>query len=259
MLLLEGISFGYGRSRIIHDLTLSVKKGELVGLVGPNGAGKSTLLKLAAGIACPEQGSVLINDTPVRSLSRLEAARTVALVPQNPQFSLEYSIRDVVLMGRHPHLPAFADYPSGDRRLVDQIISELQIASLSDESITRVSAGERQRAVIARALAQQPQLLLLDEPTAHLDVAHQLLVLSILRRLARDGGTAILMSSHDLNLTGLWVDRIVLLDRGRVAADGPPAEVMTEGTLQQVYRTPVLVIKHPQTHRPQIVLPGPAD
>lgn len=250
------VSFGYGARRVFEGLRLDVADREFVGLVGPNGAGKSTLLRLMAGLATPDSGQVLVDGRPAKSIPRPEFARRAALVLQETHFAFDYTVMDVVLMGRHAHLSAFARPGAAEREMARREMARLGIGELAGQGVNAVSSGERQRALLARALVQEPDAFLLDEATSHLDIAHVALVFATLRELNHAGRTVV-VSAHDLNTAALWCDRLVLLDRGRIAADGPPGTVITAEVLSRVYGTEVLVTCHPQTGRPQVMLPAP--
>ncbi len=253
---LKGVTFGYGGSKLFEKLDLEISPGEFVGLIGPNGAGKSTLLRLFAGLVVPEQGSVRVDGRAAVSLSRGEFARRVGLVLQESHFAFDYTVLDVVLMGRHAHLGTFERPSTTDREMALSVMARLGVAGLARQGINRVSSGERQRALVARALVQEPDSLLLDEVTSHLDIAHAELVMATLSELNRSG-RAVVVSLHDLNTAALWCGRLVMLDRGRVVADGIPAEVIKPGLLAQVYGTAALVVTHPQAGRPQVLYPAP--
>jgi iron complex transport system ATP-binding protein len=209
-----------------------------------------------AGLAAPGEGQVLVDGRQAQAIPRLEFARRAALVLQETYFAFDYTVLDVVLMGRHAHLSAFARPGAAEREMARREMARLGIAELAGQGINAVSSGERQRALLARALVQEPDAFLLDEATSHLDIAHVSLVFATLRELNRAGRTVV-VTAHDLNTAALWCDRLVLLDRGRVAADGPPEAVVTADTLRRVYGTAVLVTSHPQCGRPQVMLPAP--
>ncbi|MFO7650097.1 MAG: ABC transporter ATP-binding protein [bacterium] len=255
---LDGVTFGYGTRKVFDGLTLGIADREFVGLVGPNGAGKSTLLRLMAGLAAPDSGQVLVDGRPAGGIPRSEFARRAALVLQETHFAFDYTVMDVVLMGRHAHLSAFARPGAAEREMAHREMARLGIDELAGQGINAVSSGERQRALLARALVQEPDAFLLDEATSHLDIAHVALVFATLRELNRAGRTVV-VSAHDLNTAALWCDRLILLDRGRVAADGSPEAVVTADILERVYGTAVLVTGHPQGGRPQVMLPAPGE
>jgi len=255
---LSGLAFGYGERLLFDGFDLDVRAGEFLGIIGPNGAGKSTLLKLMAGLLRPRRGSVRVFGRELRAIGRAEVARTIGVVLQENPFAFDYAVSDVVMMGRNPYLGRFQSPGRQDRQVVTSALEFVDALLLRDQRINAISAGERQRVVLARALAQEPKILMLDEATSHLDIAHQQMIVRILVELNRQGRTVILLS-HDLNLAALYCSRILLLDRGRIAACDVPERVITDGLIRSVYGVEALVTRHPETGRPQVVLPVAAD
>lgn len=219
------------RVQVLDGVDLAVAAGSFVALLGPNGAGKSTLLKLAAGVMAPVAGEVRVEGVAVARRPRRDLARTLAFVPQDVQFWLPFTCREVVEMGRYPHQRGL----TVDGSVVDRCMAETGVTALAGRRVTEVSGGEAQRVRIAQALAQEGRILVLDEPTSHLDVSFQVEVMDLLARLNRERGMTVLVSLHDLNLASRWCDRIVVLQAGRVAADGPPSSVITAGLLREVF------------------------
>lgn len=213
---------------------LAVAPGEVVGLLGRNGAGKTTLLRAAAGLAVPDAGTVRLEGRPLASWSRLERARAIALVPQETHFPFPFTVAEVVLMGRAPHLGWFGFEGRHDLDAAHDAMTQVGIEALAGRSVLTLSGGERQLAVVARALAQEPRLLLLDEPTAFLDLRHRLDVLARVRAFAAAGGSALVVS-HDLGLAARACDRLALLAEGRILAAGPPAEVLTPALVRAAF------------------------
>jgi len=245
----DDVSFAYpaasgGASKlacaIVRDVTLRVAAGEMVGLLGPNGAGKSTLLKLATGIIQPQAGRIRVEGDELRRLRREEIARRIAVVPQDFAVQFAYTVRQVVELGRTSHLGAWGTAGQADRAAVEAALATTGCAGLADRVFNDLSGGERQRVVIALALAQQPHILLLDEPTAHLDIRYQIETLALVRRLNRRQGLTVVATMHDLNLAARYFPRLLLFD-GSVMADGAPTHVLDATTLGAVYRTPVRV------------------
>jgi iron complex transport system ATP-binding protein len=249
------MSFSYGRSELFREFDLRVEPGELFGVIGPNGSGKSTLLRLAAGLLRPWAGTVALNGRDISRLSRQEVARVCGVVLQEAFFAFDYLVEDVVLMGRHPHLGALEQPQRRDRELAREALEFVDAAGLARESINAISQGEKQRVLLARALCQEPDVLLLDEALSHLDISHQHAIVRVLRKLTGRGKTAVLLS-HDLNLSGLFCDRLLLLDRGRAAACDMPERVLTRELVARVYGVEPLVLAHPETGRPQLLLPS---
>jgi len=248
------IDVSYGTALAISQVSISLAEGEFVGLAGPNGAGKTTLVRALSAVLRPLRGKVLLDGRNLFGLPARTVARSVAVVPQSAVFAFNYSALEFVLMGRYPHLGALAFETDAD---YDIALSCLRLAGaghLTHRPVTQLSGGERQRVLIARALAQQPRLLLLDEPTAHLDMAHQQEIMRLLASLAAQAKIGILAALHDLNLAARHCQRIVLMHRGQVAAQGSVSGVLTEENLRRVYGAHGTVIEDPSTGRPQVTL-----
>ncbi len=216
----------------------------MLGLAGRNGAGKTTLFRVASRVLAPERGRVCVEGTPVSELSRRELARRLAVVPQDVTVAFPFRAGEVVLMGRSPHLSGLGFEATRDVELARQAMAELGIEALADRAVSQLSGGERQLVLVARALAQQPRVLLLDEPTSHLDLRHRTVVLERVRRFAEAGGAAVVVS-HDLTLAARSCDRIALLDAGTLLACGAPAEVLTEENLHAAFDVEARVLEAP--------------
>ncbi len=249
-----GLVGGYDHADILRGVDIDLRAGEFLGIVGPNGSGKSTLMKALTGILPLRAGIVKLNDRPLAEYSAREQARWIGTVPQISIPVFPFSVREVVEMGRHPHLARFASLGTADFAAVDEAIALTDIEHLADRSIDQLSSGELQRVTIARALAQQPKILLLDEPTAHLDIGHQMDIFELLVRLKSERNLAIMCISHDLNLAAEYCDRLALFSVGQVFAMGSPTEVITEANLQSVYGTLVSVRQNPHSGQPVVLL-----
>jgi iron complex transport system ATP-binding protein len=236
----ERLSFAYRERLVVREVTTSVARGEMVGLLGPNGAGKSTLLKLASGVLTASGGDILLLGSNLRRLGQREIARQVAVVPQDFSVQFAYTVRQIVALGRTPHLGVLGIERGEDRQAVEEALAETDLVNLADRVFNELSGGERQRVLVALALAQRSPIVLLDEPTAHLDIKHQIEVLELLRRLNRTRGLTVLAALHDLNLAARYFPRLILF-RNAVVAEGPPARVLDGALLTQVYETPVQV------------------
>ncbi len=231
----ERVAFAYpGGIRALAGVDLDLAAGELAVVVGPNGSGKSTLLKVVAGLIRPDSGRLRVHDRDLAELTSRQRAREIALVPQGLLVVPEVRVRDFVLGGRYAHLDFWRTVREADRRAVDEALRCADAAAWGERMIGELSGGQRQRVLIARALAQDARILLFDEPTTSLDPEHQLLVMALVRELA-DAGSAALVATHDFNLASQFADRLILLDEGRTAAEGTPAEVLCEAVLAPVY------------------------
>lgn len=254
LLAIHHLTAGYGATPVLEDLSLEIGRGELVALIGPNGSGKSTLLRTITGRVPQRGGEVRLWGRPLAAWSVQELARRVAVVAQEEPAPFALPVESVVAMGRTPHLGRFQRERSADRHVVQRAMARAGVAHLTGRPFTQLSGGERQRVILARALAQEPELLLLDEPTSHLDIGHQVEVLDLLARLCREEQVTILAVLHDLNLASLYAPRLVLLAGGRVVADGPPAQVLAVPVLEAVYGTPVMLGRHPLLETPTVHL-----
>ena len=251
------LSFAFGALPIVSDVTLAVRPGEVVGLVGPNGSGKSTLVRVLSGVLGGYRGSARVEGREVCEVAPRQLARTLAVVPQEPVFGFAFRAREIVLMGRHPHLAGLAFESDRDLELAERALDRCGAADLAARSIHELSAGERQRIVFARALAQEPRVLLLDEPASFLDIRHQVELYDVVRELAAVERVAVLTVLHDLNLAAEYCDRIYLLRDGRIEAGGPTAEVLTYANLKRVFDTDVYVDLNALTGKLLVVpLPG---
>ncbi|MEI8175681.1 MAG: ABC transporter ATP-binding protein [Candidatus Omnitrophota bacterium] len=254
LLRVRGLSAGYGASIILSDIDLSIEQGSFVGIIGPNGSGKSTLLKSISRTLRPITGTVTLRGVDILRLPLGALARSIAVVSQETPVIFEYLVRDMVMMGRIPYQRRFGAPSSGDSVAVSEALRLTGTGTIADRSIHELSAGERQRVMLAKALAQRPELLILDEPTSHLDISHQVEILTLLRDLTTHRRMTIIAVLHDLNLASAYCDRLVLLDRGRVRTQGSPGEVLTYQAIEEAYKTVVLVKENPLTGRPHIFL-----
>jgi len=257
MLSLNNIIVRYGLHDVLRDVTLTVNPGEVVALIGPNGAGKSTLIRAASGVLVPVHGRVTIDGMELSRLPPDERARRVAVVPQAARLPEAFTTFDTVLMGRTAYLGWLGRESAADHAIARAALERTCTAALADRRIGELSGGEQQRVLIARALAQAAPVLLLDEPTAHLDLKHQSGILDLVRGLAHDAGHAVLVALHDLNLAAHFADRVALLADGRLHGVGRPAEVLTAATLSHAYDIPIDVTAHPRYNTLLITTFGP--
>lgn len=228
----------------LRDVTVRVPRGSLTGLIGPNGCGKTTLLKLLAGVLRPDSGTVALDGRMLANLSQRQVARRIAVVPQETHPAFDYTVLEMTLMGRHPHLGPFELEGPADLAIAREALEATGTAHLADRSYMTLSGGEKQRVVIASALAQSPEVLLLDEPTASLDLGYQLDVASLLKRLNRERSVTMVMATHDLNLAASICDTLVLMRDGRVLASGATADVLTSAMVRQLYDVEADVRQH---------------
>src|SRR5215472_6481559 len=236
----RGVTFGYGRQPLFNDVHLRVRAGEMVGLLGPNGAGKTTLLRLLSGVLFPQQGEVLLEGRDLRQWGRRGAARRIAVVPQELHVPFAFTVEHMVSLGRTPFISLFGSQTKHDQAIIQQAMSEAEIIPLAGRVFNELSGGERQRVMVAMALAQEPSLLLLDEPTSHLDIKYQVEILALIQRLNRELSVTVVASMHDLNLAARYFPRLVLFQHG-IVADAGPTEVLAPRLLHRVYGVNVRV------------------
>jgi iron complex transport system ATP-binding protein len=253
-LTLEHIDYQVGERQILKDISFHVTSGELVGIVGRNGAGKSTLLHVIAGLLPGGRGRVSLDGQPLGHLTRKAVARQMALLPQQARIDFGFQAHDIVRMGRHPHRGRFRSASPIDEAIVQQAMAVTGTEFLAQRLITEVSGGERQLILLAQALAQEPQFLLLDEPTANLDIAHQCHVMQLLLRLAHDG-IGVVAVMHDLSMAVRCFPRLILLDDGAIVADGPPTEVLSVEAIKRVFQVQARFYHDPQHGVPLLWFP----
>jgi iron complex transport system ATP-binding protein len=236
----ENLAVAYHDKLVLDGVCLAVEKGEMLGILGPNGSGKTTLLRILSGVL-QGNGEIKINGKAIRSYGRRELSHMIAVVPQESQVSFPYTVAEIVLMGRASHHNPLAFESDGDRAVARRSMELTDVLPLADRYLHELSGGEKQRVIIARALAQEPEILLLDEPSAFLDLKHQVQILDLLRRLNRERALTTIAAMHDLNLAALYFPRLIMLREGKVCRDGTPAEVLTEKTIEEIYGVRVRV------------------
>lgn len=250
----EQVGYRYNHQWVIQEIAFELGRGELVGLIGPNGSGKTTLLKCMARLLVPQEGRVLWEDQPLTGFTQNQVARKIALVSQETSLVFSPTVLESVLMGRFPYLRRFQLEGPEDVRLAEAAMERTQIKHLKHRLLSELSSGERQRVYLARALCQKPKLLLLDEPTAFLDIQHQVNILDLIAALNLEKELTILVASHDINLTAQYCRRLILIRHGRIETIGTPAQVIKEEIIEKVFGTRVVVDQNPFTQSPRITL-----
>lgn len=252
VLRVESLSFAYGKRTILSDVSFALDQGQWLTIVGPNGAGKTTLLRCLLGLLRPERGEVTVAGRSLAAMSPRDIARLMALLPQQAEMPFGFSVREIVAMGRTPHLGRFQPMTTQDHELVDQALRDTETTDLADRPVTALSGGETQRVFLARAFAQNTPLLILDEPTTNLDLFHERTLLDqVHARQQKD--TAILAVLHDLNLAARYSDLILVLSAGRVVAIGPPQTILTTERIQSVFRVETKIWQDPNSHQISII------
>ncbi|MEM0448535.1 MAG: heme ABC transporter ATP-binding protein [Methanomassiliicoccales archaeon] len=232
----QGIEFSYDSSPVLKDIEFEANEGEMVAVLGPNGSGKTTLLRCMNRALSPSKGTVLVEGRDLGALSRREIAREMAVVPQNCVITFPFTALEVVMMGRNPSMDRLARETREDIEIIREAMEATNVTSLANRTMNQLSGGERQRVIIARALAQKPKIMLLDEPTLHLDINHQMEIMELVRDLARKEKLTVIMVSHDLNLAARYCDKAILLESGRILAAGSIPEVLTQENVLKVFK-----------------------
>jgi iron complex transport system ATP-binding protein len=254
MIELDNVSLGYDHRAILHDVNMKARPGQVLGLVGPNGSGKSTLIKGMGRVIDLFSGHISVDGRDVRTIRRDELARLVATVPQDPALPGAFTTFEVVLMGRTPHLGLLRYEGGRDLAIAWQAMEATHTQSFAERRVSELSGGERQRLVIARALTQQPKAMLLDEPTANLDINHQVEILNLVKSLCREQSLTVIIALHDLNLAAQYCDWMVMLNGGRVHAEGTPVDILTAPNIKSVYGAEVFVYPHPINRLPTTLI-----
>lgn len=254
LLKLTGVCGGYHKEAVIKDVSLEINRGEFIGIIGPNGSGKTTLLRLISKVLVIQKGNIILEGDDIAQMKLKDFCRRVAFVPQDTAVNFPFSVFEIVLLGRIPHLKRLQQESAEDIAIAENALTMTDTLHLKENNIDELSSGERQRVIIAKALAQEPNLLFLDEPTSHLDIGHQIQILDLLKKLNRQKNLTIVMVLHDLNLASEYCNRIILLNRGEIFKQGSPKEVLTYQNIEAVYQTVVLVKDNPLNSKPYIVL-----
>jgi iron complex transport system ATP-binding protein len=254
MIEVNSISFRYHEDWVLQDVSFQVEKGEFVGVIGPNGSGKTTLLKVLYRLVAPQKGEILFELVPLKKMDRADIAKRIAVVAQETHLLFPFTVLETVLMGRSPHVGNLIFESEKDLTIAMKAMEWTKIVPLSERPIDELSGGERKRVFIARALAQEPEVILLDEPTANLDIHHQIDFLDLILALNRERGLTIVMASHDMNIASEFCDRLILLQKGRIYKMGLPEQVITRENIESVYGCEVWIDQHPGSKTPRISL-----
>lgn len=250
----ENLTGGYRSREVLKGISFTLRLGEIVAILGPNATGKTTLLKYVSGYLSPWEGKVYLFQRPLHRLPGRYVACQLAVVPQTVVPNFPYTVHQFVLMGRNPHLTGIGREKKEDFQRVQEAMVTTGIWHLRDRPITDLSGGERQKAYLARALAQEPQVLILDEPTAYLDLHNQKEIMTLIASLARERKLAVMAILHDINLAARYCQRLIFLKEGRIVAEGPPEQVISPEIIWEVYGTEVAIVRHPETGVPQVLV-----
>ena len=256
---MQRVSLSYHHTPVVSEVSLQVVPGELRGLIGPNGCGKSSLIKALSRVMALHSGQIKLNGRDIHAFSRSQLAKLVGVVPQNPLMPETFTVAEVVLLGRTPHLGLLGHESAHDLKTVSWAMERTGISSLASRKMGELSGGERQRVTIARVLAQEPNAILLDEPTANLDINHQKAILDLIKGLCKERNLAVLIALHDLNLATQYCDKLVMLKNGHLFTEGTPRQVITTANIQAVYGTNSLVYPHPENTLPVVLVSNKDD
>jgi iron complex transport system ATP-binding protein len=254
MYTLKNVGFHYGREWVLKGIDLTIERGEILGIIGPNGSGKTSLLKILGRHRSPLEGEVRLESTNLSEISFRSLAQRVSMVPQEHPVTFPYTVLEVVLMGRYPYLKGWAFESAEDHRIARSAMERMGVERLADRLFGELSGGEKQRVIIARALTQQPEVLLMDEPATFLDLHHQARIHSLLAELNRNDGMTVVVVLHDLNMASQLCRRLLLLKEGRIVRLGAPRDVLTEKAIEEVYHCQTLIDSHPTTGHPRVTM-----
>jgi iron complex transport system ATP-binding protein len=252
LLSVENVSLGYEKNPVIRDITFGVPAGSVFGIIGPNGAGKTTLFKALSRLVKPWEGRVCYKGTDIEGIARRKFARSVAVIPQFRSVPPPFTVHEFVSLGRYPHGGRLSRLGGEDAKIIEEVLGLLNVACFRHKLVSSLSGGEMQRVFLAQGLVQSPELLLMDEPTAHLDIGQKIRTLDLMRSLSKHRGLTAVVILHDLNLAGMYCDKILMMAQGGIRAAGNPEEVLTAEYIMEVYGTPARVDMDPATSRPHI-------
>jgi iron complex transport system ATP-binding protein len=250
---IKELNWYYSEDKVLDDISMSLDNNGFYGIIGPNGSGKTTLLKNISRSLMTKKGTVFLNEKDITGFSNKELARKISYVPQNTNLEFEFSVMDIVLMGRNPYLKRFQAESTHDTEIARNAMSITNTWHLKEKNIGMISGGERQRVIIARALVQQTDVMLLDEPVSQLDIQHQIEILEILKKLTEEKKLTVIMSLHDLNLAAQYCDELILMDKGRIFKKGAPYEIIEEENIRMVYGMRAFIMKNPFTGKPHLI------
>lgn len=251
-LIVKDLSFSFGSKEVLKNLNMSIKSGAFISIIGPNGSGKSTFLKNISTYLKPQKGIVVLENKDINKLPRKEISKRISMVPQNTALEFDFKVKDMVMMGRYPYIDRFRGETAEDIKIAEKAMAYTNTLILSDRMFNELSGGEKQRVILAQALAQQPNILLLDEPVSHLDLQHQVEILDLIKRMSMQECKTVIAVLHDLNMASVYSNYIVILKEGRIFAEGEPQKVLNSENIEAVFKTKVYISNNPITGRPYI-------
>jgi cobalamin transport system ATP-binding protein len=255
MIATKGLTFAYAKEPVLRDISLEFQAGEFTGVIGPNGSGKSTLLKLIGGILPSSPETVFFKNHELSHYKKKELAISISWIPQEKQMAFSFKVIDIVLMGRHPYLSPLSFEGESDYQIAQDAMKQTQVLEFANRSFNEISGGEKQRVMIASAISQKPEVMLLDEPTSALDIKYQIEILNILKQLNEQENKSLILAMHDLHLASKFCKRLILLKEGRVFCEGPPDEVLKKEILEEVYEVKVKIFRDDEDGS-LLVVPG---
>jgi iron complex transport system ATP-binding protein len=254
MISVEKVSFAYQSDPVLREVSFDISAGEFIGIIGPNGAGKSTLLKLLNGILTPYTGKILLKDTPLELHKRKELAKIVGYVPQEFKTAFNFTVHEIVAMGRFPYATPFSRESSVDKKILESSMNATNVLEFKDRLFSELSGGEKQRVVLASALAQEPKILLMDEPTASLDLKYQIGFFEIVKNLQKNQNMTIISVTHDINLVVRYCEKLFVINDGKLVSEGSPGEIVNKTLIRDVFDVDVEIIEHPFDKKPFLVI-----
>jgi len=254
MISVENISFAYRSDPVLRELSFNISAGEFIGIIGPNGAGKSTLLKLLNRVLTPDAGEIFLKDEPLDKYQQKELAKIVGYVPQEFKTAFNFTVREIVAMGRFPYATPFSRESAADKQIMESSMNATNVLEFKDRLFSELSGGEKQRVVLASALAQEPKILLMDEPTASLDLKYQIGFFEIVKNLQRDQNMTIVSVTHDINLVVRYCEKLFVVNEGRLVSEGSPREILNKTLIRDVFDVDVEIIEHPVDKKPFLVI-----
>lgn len=254
LLEVKNLTCGYTEKEVIKNISFSLEKGEFLGIIGPNGAGKTTLLRIITQILLPWEGKIFYRGKDIKEFPLKDLAKEISFLPQSIEIPFSFTVEEFISMGRFPHLNRFEKMKKYDYAVIRKVMTLTDVLELSSKNVNDLSGGERQRVYLGQTLVQEPKLLLLDEPIAHLDIGHQINILDLIKKLNQEEGLTVIAIFHDLNLASEYCDRLLLLNEGKIYKNGQPEEVLTYKNLEEVYKTVVIVNKNPLSSKPHVLL-----